>query len=426
MKVYLETYGCAANQAHSEVMKGLLSRAGGQVVENEDIADMLILNSCIVKSPTENRIIHRLKEWKEEYPNKEMIIAGCMPQAEYDRTVEFAPHASLVGPNNCRDIAKAVRKTMEGERVEYLDGRREEKLCLPRIRGNDLIDICEIAQGCPGNCSYCQVKFAKGGLKSYDPDKIVKEVSQSLNVGCREVWITAQDTASYGRDIGTSLPELLEKITKLSGNFRVRVGMMNVNTLKPILDELIEVYKSEKIYSFLHLPLQSGSDKILEKMNRKYTVEEWKKVVKRFRKEVPELNLWTDVIVGFPGETGEEFKDTKEVLKDLRPEHTNVSRFGARPGTEAKEMEQLDTEVKKSRSEELSELVKKISKEEKGNLVEEKRKVLVLGKEEGKNQWKGRDTSYRPVVLDSKEDLKGKFVTVVVEDFGETYLRAKK
>lgn len=426
MKVYLETYGCAANQAHSEVMKGLLSRAGGQVVENEDIADMLILNSCIVKSPTENRIIHRLKEWKEEYPNKEMIIAGCMPQAEYDRTVEFAPHASLVGPNNCRDIAKAVRKTMEGERVEYLDGRREEKLCLPRIRGNDLIDICEIAQGCPGNCSYCQVKFAKGGLKSYDPDKIVKEVSQSLNVGCREVWITAQDTASYGRDIGTSLPELLEKITKLSGNFRVRVGMMNVNTLKPILDELIEVYKSEKIYSFLHLPLQSGSDKILEKMNRKYTVEEWKKVVKRFRKEVPELNLWTDVIVGFPGETGEEFKDTKEVLKDLRPEHTNVSRFGARPGTEAKEMEQLDTEVKKSRSEELSELVKKISKEEKGNLVEEKRKVLVLGKGEGKNQWKGRDTSYRPVVLDSKEDLKGKFVTVVVEDFGETYLRAKK
>jgi MiaB/RimO family radical SAM methylthiotransferase len=234
MKVYFETYGCSANQAHTEVMKGLLSRAGSHIVENEKLADVLVLNSCIVKSPTENRIIHKLKEWRESYPDKKLVIAGCMPQAEYDRTKDFAPEASLVGPHNCRDIVKAIRRTAEGEQVEHLEERREDKLCLPRIRQNKFIDICEIAQGCSGNCAYCQVKLAKGELKSFAPNKIIKEVAQSTKAGCKEVWITSQDNGSYGRDLGTSLSELLESIVNISGKFRVRVGMMNADTVKLI------------------------------------------------------------------------------------------------------------------------------------------------------------------------------------------------
>lgn len=414
-KAYLETYGCAANQAHSEVMKGLLSRAGCKVVQNKELADVLILNSCIVKSPTENRIIHQLKEWEEKYSDKGLILAGCMPQAEYSRAREFVPDASFVGPNNCKGIVKAVRKTVGGEQVEYLDERREEKLCLPRIRQNSLVDICEVAQGCLGSCSYCQVKSAKGSLKSFPPRKILKEVKQSLNTGCKEVWVTSQDTAAYGRDLGTTLPELLQRVVKLPGNFRVRVGMMNANTAKPILDELVEVFQDEKIYSFLHLPLQSGSDRILERMNRNYTVNGFKEVVRTFREKIPKLNFWTDLIVGFPGETEEDFKATKETIKEIGPDFVNLSKFGARPGTEAKQMEQVSTKVKKKRSRELSKLVDEISEERKGKFLGTTREVLVTERGRKPGQWKGRDDSYRPVLTSSENDLRGKFVPVKIE-----------
>lgn len=426
MKIYLETYGCAANQAHSEVMRGLLSRAGCDLVENEELADVLILNSCIVKSPTENRIIHRLKELEEKYSEKDLILAGCMPQAEYERAREFAPEASFVGPNNCKDIAKAVRKTAEGGQVEYLEGKREEKLCLPRIRNNKLVDICEIAQGCVGNCSYCQVKDAKGELRSYSPQKILEEVKQSLRTGCKEVWLTAQDTAAYERDIGTDLAELLEQVVKLRGNFRTRIGMMNTNTAKPILGDLIEKYKNEEVYSFLHLPLQSGSDPVLDKMNRKYTVDEFVRIVERFREEIPKLNFWTDIIVGFPGEDEEDYEKSKEVLKELKPDTVNVSRFGARPGTEAKEMNQIPSDVKKGRSKEISKLVEEISRERKEEILGTTRKILVTEKGNKPNQWKGRDETYRTVLVKSGEDLLGKFVSVKIVDSEEGNLYGER
>ncbi|MFP4045809.1 MAG: tRNA (N(6)-L-threonylcarbamoyladenosine(37)-C(2))-methylthiotransferase [Candidatus Aenigmatarchaeota archaeon] len=422
MKFYLETYGCAANRAHGEVMKGLLLRSGCEMTERIEAADVLILNSCIVKSATENRILHRLEEWQNEYPDKKIIVAGCMPQAEYGRTKEFAPDASLVGPHNCEDITKAVRKISEGKQVEFLDERREAKLCLPRVRDNKYVDICEVAQGCLGDCSYCQVKFAKGNLKSYEPNQILKEIRQSRNNGCKEIWITAQDTAAYGRDIGTNLPELLEQIINLPGRFRVRAGMMNVDTIRPILDELIDVYKSDKIYSFLHLPLQSGSDRILKKMRRKYSVEEWKEVASRFREEIPDLNLWTDVIVGFPGETKEEYEKTKELLEDVRPDYFNVSRFTARPGTDAKEMDQLTTEVKKKRSEELSEMVRRISHESKKSFVGREREILVTEKTNRGNQYKGRDESYRPVIVSAGKEARGDFFKVEMTDAQTAFL----
>jgi len=398
-------------------MKGILQKGGCDITENEELADVLVLNSCIVKTPTENKIVHKLKRWQEDYPDKKIIVSGCMPQADYSKTVDVVPEASLVGPNNCRDITKAVRKTMEGERVEYLDEKKEDRFCLPRIRENDLIGIVEIAQGCCGNCSYCQVKFAKGELKSYESDSIVDEVKRSLRSGCKEIWLTTQDTASYGTDIGTSLPELLEKIVKVPGKFRVRIGMMNVDTLQPILEELAEVYGSDKIYSFLHLPLQSGSNRILEEMNRRYTVEEFKKVVERFRDSVPELNLWTDIIVGFPSENENDFKRTVETVEEIKPDRVNVSRFGLRPGTRAESLDdKRSEETKKIRSRKLSDLTREIRTDRLKNFVGEDREVLILGK--NKRVWKGKDGTYRNVLVENGKNVKGSFRKVEIKSCG--------
>ncbi|MFB6216614.1 MAG: tRNA (N(6)-L-threonylcarbamoyladenosine(37)-C(2))-methylthiotransferase [Candidatus Aenigmatarchaeota archaeon] len=423
MNVYFETYGCAANRSHSEVMKGLLLRSGCEIVENQELADVLVVNSCIVKGPTENRIIHRLKEFREEDGERNIILAGCMPQAEYERAREFAPEASFVGPHNCKDIQKAVKSTYEGETVEFLDERREEKLCLPRMRYNELIDICEIAQGCTGNCTYCQVKFSKGSLKSYDPGNIEEEIRQSLNTGCKEIWMTCQDTASYGRDIGSSFPDLMQRILNLSGKFRIRIGMMNVDTLNENLKDTIDIFRDERVYSFLHLPLQSGSDKVLERMGRNYTSDGFVETVETFREEVEDLNLWTDVMVGFPGETEQDFKKTERVLKDVKPENVNVSRFSPRPGTEAKDMEKVRSEVKKTRSKEMSEITETIRRDARKELEGTEREVLITERGEGEMEWKGRDMAYRNVLVETERNIRGSFRDVEIVDVEDTYLK---
>ena len=216
VNIFMETYGCSANQLHSEVMLGVLKRGGCEIVRNPEIADVLIINTCIVKDPTEKKMIYRIQNLKKNYPDKKIIIAGCMPMGEYDVLKKIAPGASLLGPNNCLDVLKCVKKTVEGNVVEYLDRRKEAKLCKPKIRFNDFIDIVEISQGCLGHCTYCIVKNAKGELKSYPPEEIIKDIEMSLNTGCKEIWLTSQDCGCYGKDIGVTLTDLLRGIDKIN------------------------------------------------------------------------------------------------------------------------------------------------------------------------------------------------------------------
>lgn len=414
MKVYTETYGCTANQNHGEIMKGLIERSGCKNTSNDEMADVVIINTCIVKSPTENRIMNRIKELAEKNLEEKLIIAGCMPMVEYEKIKEIAPKASLLGTNNCKDITNALTKIQKGNRIELVEERREEKLGLPKVRKNKYTNICEISQGCLGDCNYCQVKMAKGDLRSYKPEKIASDIKKSLESGCKQIWLTSQDNGCYGYDIDTDLVQLLKKIIGFPGNYRIRIGMMNVNTINNI-DELIEIYKSEKIYSFLHIPVQSGSDEILKKMNRKYTVNSFKQVVNKFKEKIPNLNLWTDIIVGYPDETESQFKQSIELIKGIQPDNVNVSRFEPRPGTKAKQEKQLPTKVKKKRSEEMAKLVRKIKLERKKKMVGKTKKVLITERGLRKNQWKGRDGSYRNVLVRSEKNIEGKFVNVEIK-----------
>lgn len=412
MEVYVETYGCAFAQAESEMIKGILARAGASMVSSPEIAQVIIIVTCHVKEATEKKILYRIKNLGEEFPEKALIVYGCLAQAYPEKVYEANPGASLVGNFNIDKIPEAVKKALEGKRVEFLEEKASIKLGLPRIKKNKVIGIVPIAEGCLGNCSYCSTKFSRGNIFSYPKQAIIKEICSLLKSGAKEIWVTAQDTGAYGIDIGSNLPELLNEISKIPGKFFVRVGMLNPLHVKKYLSELIEAFESEKIYKFLHIPVQSGSDKILNLMNRGYSVKKFVEIVEKFRERFEFIQIWTDIIVGFPEESEEDFEKTKELIKEIKPDWVNVSRFSSRSYTKASKMKQIPSEVKKERSKELSELVRKIVEK-----VNEKWKGwegIVLVSEKGKNGVIARNFAYKPIVIKTGENILGKFVNVKV------------
>lgn len=419
--IYIENYGCAANQSNSEIIKGILASRGFNIVDNEKFADVVIINTCIVKGPTVKRMEERIKK----FSLRKLIVVGCMPEIYSKRIKKLAPKASIVSVHHIKEIAKAVKEILERKQVELIGKSKEIKLCLPKIPQNKNIGIAQIAQGCVHNCAYCIVKLVKGPLFSYPCELVVKDVGQMLKQGSREIWLTSQDNACYGLDKGKAeLPKLLQEIFKLKGKkakFFVRLGMMHPSSLLPIVDEIIECYKSEKMFKFLHLPVQSGSDRILKLMNRNYRVKDFLFIVNKFYKTFPELTLTTDIIVGFPGETREDFKKTLTLIRKIKPDIINISRFWPMLGTTASIMKkQIDETEKKRRAIELMKLHNKISLEKNKKLIGGEFNVFVNSKgfEGFRNSWLARNENYKRVVVkvSEKENLLGKFINTKIID----------
>jgi len=423
MNIYIETYGCSSNQCDSEILSGLLQKAGCDIVKKIDNADLIIVNTCFVKQVTEQKIIFRLKDLQMSYPEKKLIISGCMPEGAYRRLVDIAPDASLVSTHQITKIVQAVQKTLEGRRVEYLGKSEEVKLCLPRIRKNSIIGIVPISYGCNSLCTYCCVRLAKGKLFSFPKEMIVEEIGSALKEGCKEMWVTAQDTASYGFDKGEKLPQLLREISKISGKFFVRVGMMNVKNVIPIASDLIEAFNDKKIYKFVHLPLQSGSDKVLSDMNRGYTASNFEELANLFGSL--RCQVWTDIIVGYPTEEEKDFLKTLEILKKIKPDWVNISKFGPRPGTEAAKLKPLVSKVVNERSRIASELVRRISLEKNKEWIGWEGNILVSEKGKKHNQWIGRNLAYKPVLVESNSNPFGKFLRVRIIETSHSYLIGK-
>jgi threonylcarbamoyladenosine tRNA methylthiotransferase CDKAL1 len=421
MKIYIESYGCSASQNEGEIISGLLKKAGFKLVERDKKADLIILVTCYVKTPTEHRILDRIRKLQNRYPDKKIVISGCMPEGMYWKLNRIAPDASMVSTHHVKNIVEAVEKSLEGKKIEFLGKSEEVKVCLPKIRKNPLTDIVPISSGCNSTCSYCCVRIAKGKLFSYPKEKIIEEVKKSVREGCKEIWITSQDNASYDKG---RLPELMNEILRIPEKFFVRIGMMNPNNVLPILPDLIKTYKSDKIYNFLHLPVQSGDNEILKKMNRKYTVADFERIVREFGKEL-KYQLWTDVIVGFPGETEKQFKNSVELIKKIKPDWVNVSKYGARPSTPASKLEQLDPKIVNKRSLTLSEIVKKLSLENNKKWIGWQGEILISKKGKKENQWFGRNFAYKAVLVENKDNTLGKILKVRVLKAKPSYLFAE-
>ena len=414
VNVYFEVYGCSSSVAEAEIMQGLLRRAGYHIVSDSMDSDVNVIVTCIVKTPTEHRMIHRISKLTEE--GKPLIVAGCMPMVERGIVERLNPRASLIGPSSISRIVDAVKIALDGGRAVFLE-RESYNICMPRVRRNPIVGIVEIAQGCLSACSFCQVRFARGKLVSYPPNMIIEEVRRALADGCREIWITSQDNACYGFDIGLKLTDLLKRILSIEGDFYVRIGMMNPAYVKPMVDDLIECLNNEKCFKFVHLPVQSGSNRILKLMRRMYTVEDYLEIVDRLRSNVDKLSIATDIIVGFPSETDEDFQSTIDLIKEVEYDSVNISKFGARPLTEAAKMKPLPSSIVGERSRIASEIAREIA------LSRNRRVWLgwsgeVLVDEEGLKPGSliGRNVWYKPIVLkDDTLSLGAKIKVRIVE-----------
>ncbi len=420
MKIYGETYGCTMNQGDTEMMLGELRDSGHSIVDSPDEANLVVLNTCAVTRTTLNRVIYRLKELKDRDDVK-VVVAGCLPLIEPGKIEEIGEFDGVISCRTTGSISRVVERISRGESgIEIIEGE-SAKPTGKRVR-EGMSSPVPIAEGCMSDCSYCCVKFARGKLRSFDPEEIIEEIKGEVETGRKEIFVTAQDTGAYGLDIGTDLPSLLERIAAIPMQFRARIGMMNPGQARGIVPGLLDAYESEKIYKFLHVPVQSGSDRVLENMRRDYTVEDFREIVESFRNKFPDLYLSTDIIAGFPGEGEEDFEASLELMEDVGPDKINITRFTPMPGTDAMEMEQVDSEVKKERSRELTDLYRKIIREKNQRFVGEEREGLVVQKGE-KGGYMVRLQSYRPVFVEDANP--GEFVKVRITDAEGTHLEGE-
>jgi MiaB-like tRNA modifying enzyme len=414
MKVYLEVYGCSANKADAEIIEGMLEERGEEIVKDADKADLLILVTCTVIDSTQQRMLHRLRVLSQL--EKKLLVTGCMASAQPDLIKDVAPNALLLEPIYLHHLPELV----EGAEEKEISWEQKPKSGLPH-RWHPPIATIPIGEGCLYKCSYCITKLARGKLCSYPIDLIKKDVCRAIANGCKEIRLTSQDTAAWGLDKGERLSKLIREICKLDREFWLRIGQMSPSSASKDVEGLIEVYNYPQVFKFLHLPVQSGSDKILELMERGYSAHQFLSIASSFRKEISELTLSTDIIVGFPREEVKDFDKSLALVKEVKPDIVNITRFSSRPKTQAKLMkERVPTQIAKERSRELTKLAKEITYKRNLRFIGKTYEVIVT--EEGKQRTRiGRNLAYKPVVLREGLPL-GSLVKVKIVDCAPTHL----
>jgi MiaB-like tRNA modifying enzyme len=316
-----------------------------------------------------------------------------------------------MGPNSIGKTLQIIDNTLLGKKRIELEDSDVTKTGLPKVRLNPVVGIVEIASGCMSECTFCQTKLARGDLQSYRLGDIVRQVTHEVQDGCKEVWLTSTDNGCYGLDIGTSLPELVTKVSEIPSDFMIRVGMMNPMYMPKIKTDLIESFDSDKVFKFLHVPVQSGSNRILHEMKRGHTAETFRDVVKKFRAKYPRFTISTDVIVGFPGETEDDFQDTVQLVKETRPDVVNLSRYSQRPGTPAAELVQIPVAEVKNRSKKLFDIINKIALQNNQEWVGWT--GMVLFDEQTDDMVRGRNFAYKPVFVEESVKVGDKVQVII-------------
>ena len=420
-KVYIETYGCSANQNNSEIIMGLLAESGYELTDKQELADAVIINTCVVKKKTENKIKRRIQDLYKLNPGKITIVTGCMPDADSESITKLNPKALQLSSHNIKLVTKLMNEKNLGFNIinnNYLEKQNEEKILLPKISFNKLVFITQILEGCLSRCTFCKTKLAKGNLFSYPMEKILLSIENDLIEGAKEIWLTSQGNECYGMDFGEQkLPELIEKICNLNYKFKLRIGMMNPGLLYPIVDKLIDIYKNPKIYKFLHIPIQSGSKKILKDMRRPYSIEKVEFIINKFKNEFPDITISTDIITGYPTETDEDYKQTMNFLKKYKPDVLNLSKFSKHKNTEADKLKEIPVKIVNQRNKEIMNLHRQTAFENKKKFLNKILKVFV-NKNLGNNLYEARDGNYNIVLINSNEDIIGKDLDVLIKKIG--------
>ncbi|XP_050462368.1 threonylcarbamoyladenosine tRNA methylthiotransferase [Cataglyphis hispanica] len=414
--VYVKTWGCTHNNSDTEYMAGQLTMYGYNLSDDKMKADLWLLNSCTVKNPAEDQFRNEIEHGKKI--GKHIVVAGCVPQGAPKSC--FLQGLSIIGVQQIDRVVEVVEETLKGNTVRFLHQKKNSgkkmggaSLSLPKVRRNPLIEIIAINTGCLNQCTYCKTKHARGELGSYHPEEIVERAKQAFKEGVCELWLTSEDTGAYGRDIGSSLPQLLWKlINVIPEGCMMRVGMTNPPYILEHLDEMAKILRHPKVYSFLHIPVQSGSDQVLADMKREYTCADFEHTVNFLSDRVPGLTIATDIICGFPTETEMDFEQTMTLCQKYKFPSLFINQFFSRPGTPAARMSKVPTQEVKIRTRKLSEFFQ--SYEPYQHKVGLLQKVLVTEVSHDKQHYVGHNKFYEQVLIPMKEKYMGKMVDVKI------------
>ena len=422
MKVYIESYGCTFNKADGQIIAGVLQENDVDIVDSIEESDVIIVNTCYVKLPTENKVVYRIQKLQDEYPDKKIIIGGCMVEIDPEKLDKIGPNCSWIGPHQLNKSAEIVEGTYCGDVIREVGFSKESKVCVPKVTDDSLVHIIQICEGCLGACTFCCTRFARGPLNSYPIADIVSEAKKAIDDGACEIQLTAQDTAAYGRDSGEKLSDLIKEVANLEGDFRVRVGMMHPKNILNDVDDIIDAMKHPKVYNFIHLPVQSGSDKVLKEMRRGHSISQYKEILSKFKNEIPGITLAVDIIVGYPTETDDDFDETVKLLHEIKPSLIHLSKYQHRKGAISSSLTEIPRPIMKKRSKFLSKIKSEITEEENKELVGSIQNVLVI--EEGsKGGFIAKTDNYIPVIVDNVE--LGTFVDVKIIEATATYLKSE-
>ena len=420
-KATVITYGCQMNVNESAKMKQILQTMGYEIVDDIDDSDLVFLNTCTVREGAAVKVYGKLGDLKrlKEKKNGKMIIGvtGCLAQEVRDEFIKKTPYVDLVlGNQNIGRIPDIIERLEKGEDVHVVMVEDEDELPkrVDADFGDDIVASISITYGCNNYCTFCIVPYVRGMERSVPLHEIVQDVKKYTEKGYKEILFLGQNVNSYGSDLADetdNFAKLLRESAKIEGDFWIKYVSPHP---KDFTDEVIEaIADNSKIARMLHLPLQSGSTKILNAMNRGYTKEEFITLAKKIKEKIPDIGLTTDIIVGFPGETDEDFQDTMDVVNEVGFENAFMFMYSKRSGTPAATMEeQVDEQVKNERLQQLMRLQNYKAKEESQKYLGKTVKVLVEGpSRKNPEMLTGRTSTHKIVLFKSdRTDLKGKFV----------------
>lgn len=421
---FIRTYGCQMNEHDSEKISWILELMGYKQTTEESEADFLIYNTCAIRENAELKVygkVGSLKTIKEQNPDLKIAVCGCMMQLDKIReTIEKKhQHVDVIfGTHNIDKLPILFNKHLKENRpiIDILEDNLDLVEGLNNNRESDYKAYVNIIFGCNNFCTYCVVPYTRGREISRKPDDILEEIKELSKNGYKEIMLLGQNVNSYGKTLNNdySFTDLLTDINEIDGIERIRFMTSHP---KDLSDELINAYGSlDKLSNHLHLPIQSGSNNVLKRMNRNYTREDYLEKIKKIREVKPDISITTDIMVGFPGETDEDFEDTVNLIKEVEFDFVYNFIFSLREGTKAEKMEnQLSYEVKHKRFEKLSNEINKIILKNNKKLIGKKIRVLVeeLSKSD-ENKMSGRTDDFKIVHFQGNESLIGKMVLVEI------------
>lgn len=422
--VFLTTFGCQMNKADSELSLGLLLERGYQLAGDEATADVVLFNTCSVRQRAEDRVYSRLaqlKARKTQRPGLVIGVLGCVAQKEGEEIFRRYPHVDMVCGTRMFDKLPELLERLGSNGGHLLAISDEKVLSYPRRRPpreNPYQAYITVMRGCDNYCSYCIVPHVRGPEISRTVEEIVEEAQSLVNEGCKEITLLGQNINTYGKTLGKgdNLATLLRAVSKVEGLERIRFVTSHP---KDMTKEVLEAMaKLPRVCKHLHMPAQSGSDRILEGMERGHTARHYLELIRLARKLVPDIAIVSDFIVGFPGETEEDFEDTVRLMETARFQNSYVFKYSPRPATKAAELpDNVPVELKKERNQRLLDVQSRISLEENKKRVGQIVEVLTEGpSKSNKKRLTGRTPQNQIVVFEGPSTIKGELVKVRIEE----------